>query len=203
MSRRVSETVTVSARTENFATTAPVATTVRAELVNQLPSDRSLNATMLLAPNVSATGPGGNNNDSATQTIVISGAMSFENLFLVNGVVGQREPPRPGAALFIEDAIQETTVTTGRCLGRIRPLLRRRRQRDHQVGRQRVLAARSGPRSPTTTGARSRRSRAISKVDDTIPTYEFTVGGPVLRDRIWFFGAGACRTRWKRVRPTS
>src|SRR5690606_4798020 len=29
-----------------------------------------------------------------------------------------------------------------------------------------------------------------SKVDQLVPTYEFTVGGPVVRDRTWFFFAG-------------
>jgi hypothetical protein len=30
----------------------------------------------------------------------------------------------------------------------------------------------------------------ITRTDKTVPTYEATLGGPVLRDRIWFFGAG-------------
>lgn len=185
----VSENVTVSARTETFATSAPVATTVRAELVNQLPSDRSLNATMLLAPNVSATGPGGNNNDSATQTIVISGAMSFENLFLINGVSVNENLRGQALPLFIEDAIQETTVTTGSVSA--------------EFGRFSGGVVNAITKSGGNNFSGSFRTtftnddwRSLSpqqgdfKVDDVIPTYEFTAGGPVLRDRIWFFGAG-------------
>ncbi len=162
---------------------------MRAELVNQLPSDRSLNATMLLAPNVSATGPGGNNNDSATQTIVMSGAMSFENLFLINGVSVNENLRGQALPLFIEDAIQETTVTTGSVSA--------------EFGRFSGGVVNAITKSGGNNFSGSFRTtftnddwRTLSpqqgdfKVDDTIPTYEFTVGGPVLRDRIWFFGAG-------------
>ena len=55
-------------------------------------------------PSVHATGPNGH--------LVISGAMSFESLFLVNGVQIQDNLRREPFTLFIEDAIQETTVST-------------------------------------------------------------------------------------------
>ena len=31
------------------------------------------------------------------------------------------------------------------------------------------------------------------KIDTTVPTYEYTVGGPIVRDRLWFFNAGRFR----------
>lgn len=30
----------------------------------------------------------------------------------------------------------------------------------------------------------------MDRVDDTVPTYEFTAGGPIAKDHLWFFGAG-------------
>jgi hypothetical protein len=34
-----------------------------------------------------------------------------------------------------------------------------------------------------------------SQLDDVVPTYEYTAGGPVLRDRLWFFHAGRLQTQ--------
>ena len=28
------------------------------------------------------------------------------------------------------------------------------------------------------------------RIDKVVPTYEYTLGGPVMRDRVWFFTAG-------------
>ncbi|HEX5717754.1 MAG TPA: hypothetical protein VF179_16465, partial [Thermoanaerobaculia bacterium] len=56
------------------------------------------------APGVAPTGP--------TRAISISGALSFENLFLVNGVVITENLRGQPFDLFIEDAIEETTTST-------------------------------------------------------------------------------------------
>ena len=76
-----------------------------------------------------------------------------------------------------------------RHLGRVRPVHRRRRQRDHEVWAATTSADRSGRRSPTTTGGRSSPFDE-PKIERTVPTYEFTIGGPIVRNRTWFFGAG-------------
>ncbi len=185
----VTETITVSAQAQEFSQTAPVASTYRADLVNTLPSDRSLNATILLAPNASAAGPSNNNNDAATATIVIAGAASFENLFLINGVVVNENLRGQASPLFIEDAIQETTITSGSISA--------------EFGRFSGGVVNAITKSGGNNFSGSFRTtltnddwRTLSpfqgdrKVDDTIPTYEFTAGGPIVRDRLWFFGAG-------------
>ena len=107
------ETVTVTGQIERFAQTAPVTTTMRATEIASLPSDRSLNSTILYAPGVFNTGPSTNAQDSASTTVTISGAMTFENLFMVNGVVINENIRGQGVPLVIEDAVQETTVSTG------------------------------------------------------------------------------------------
>jgi hypothetical protein len=73
----ITETVTVTGKTEAFAQLAPVSTSYKAADIATLPTDRSLNATVLFAPGVFNTGPSTNSQDSTTQTITISGAMSF------------------------------------------------------------------------------------------------------------------------------
>ena len=65
---------------------------------------------------------------------------------MVNGVVTTENLRSQAGNLFIEDAIQETTVLTGAHLRRVRPLHRRRGQLDHQVGRKRVHGI--APRQP-------------------------------------------------------
>src|SRR5207244_10217635 len=76
------------------------------DTINALPMlDRSINSITLLSPGVTEAGP---NNQ-----ITISGSHSFDNLFLLDGVVvneNLRGQPNP---VYIEDAIQETTVLTG------------------------------------------------------------------------------------------
>ena len=88
-----------------FTTGAQVSSTYKAELVETLPLNRTITGAAMLAPGVQSAGPSGN--------VMINGAMSFESLFVVNGVVvneNLRGQPQP---LFIEDALQETTVKIG------------------------------------------------------------------------------------------
>ena len=111
-----------------FATTIQSATNVKQELLNALPTARTILSAANLSPSVHATGPDGN--------LVISGAMSYESLYLVNGVQIQDNLRREPLSLFIEDAVQETTVSTSGHLRGIRTVHRRHRERDHPVGQQ-------------------------------------------------------------------
>src|SRR6185369_5126119 len=87
-----------------FVETAQVATNFNQELIANLPTARDINATMMLAPSVHPTGPSG--------SYSIAGAQTFENLFLVNGVTVNENLRGQAYDLYIEDAIQETTVAT-------------------------------------------------------------------------------------------
>ena len=69
-----------------------------------LPTNRTIDAVLLMAPSVHATGPRG--------AYSITGAQSYENLYTLNGAViienlrGRADTP------YIEDALQEVTVAT-------------------------------------------------------------------------------------------
>lgn len=178
----VSESVTVVAHTADVLTrTAQVATNFNQELISTLPTTRDINATLLLSPSVHPSGPGG--------AISIGGAASFESLFMVNGVsVNENLRGQPNA-LYIEDAIQETTVATagisaeyGRFTGGVVNVI-----------------TKSGGNLFSGTFRDTLNNdnwRAVTpfpgdaKTDKTIPTYEYTIGGPVAKDRLWFFTAG-------------
>ena len=185
----VTETVTVTGKTEAFAQLAPVSTSYKAADIATLPTDRSLNSTVLFAPGVFNTGPSTNSQDSTTQTITIAGAMSFENLFLVNGVVLNENLRGQAVPLFIEDAVQETTVTSGAISAEFGRFSGGVVNAVTKSGGNRF----SGSFRTTFTNDDWRELTPHpndTKVDDVVPTYEFTGGGPIRRDHLWFFGAG-------------
>ena len=100
----VSETVTVVGRPRGLRPEAPGGDQLQGGPHREAAHQPHFLAAINLAPGVQATGPNGG--------IAISGAMSFENLFMVNGVVVNENLRGQPLDLFIEDALQETTITT-------------------------------------------------------------------------------------------
>ena len=100
----VSEAVTVVADARPLGQTAQVATNFKQELMATLPSNRTIDAVLLMSPSVHATGPRG--------AFSIDGALSYENLYLLNGGVINENLRGSGYPLYIEDALQEVTVAT-------------------------------------------------------------------------------------------
>ena len=176
----LTEMVSVTAATET-ATTPTVATTLKASTVEVIPIGRTLDAATLLAPAATDNGPGGN--------IMISGALSYDNLNLVNGVNVNENLRQQARPLYVEDAVQETKVSTGNIsaeYGRF------------QGGVVNMITksggnAFSGSFRTTFTNDSWRALTPYlgdSTVDILVPGYEMTLGGPVLRDKLWFFSAG-------------
>ena len=177
----VTEVINVEAVASDMtATTATVATTIKADMVEVMPLGRSLEAATLLAPTTVDNGPNG--------SVLIAGALAYDNLNLVNGVNindTQRQQPR---TLFVEDAIQETKVSSGNIsaeYGRF------------QGGVVNMITksggnAFSGSFRTTFTNDAWKALTPYpgdSHVDDVVPAYELTFGGPVLTDKLWFFAA--------------
>src|SRR5262249_14430200 len=78
----VAEAITVTAETP---VTAPVESTQLAsnfkqDMIEALPMDRTIRSVTLLTPGVNNNGPSGGN-------IMISGAMSYDSIYLVNGAI--------------------------------------------------------------------------------------------------------------------
>ncbi len=176
----VREAVTVTASGGDFVNTIEGATNLKQTFVATLPVSRNLTSIVNLAPAVHATGPGGD--------FSISGGMSFENSYMVNGVQVQDNLRGEPLDLYIEDAIQETTVLTsglsaeyGRFTGGIVNVLTKSGG-NRFSGSFRESFANDNWRTVSPFGE--------PKVDKTVPTSEFTIGGPIVKDRLWFFGAG-------------
>jgi len=180
-----SESVEVRAATAtDFAAGSTLASSYKADLVNALPLDRSLEQTALLAPGVQSTGP----QRGSGRAVMISGAPSYEGLFLLNGVVLNENLRGQAQPLFIEDAIEETTAATaaisaefGRFTGGVVQAVTKSGGNSFS-GSFRTTLTNDDWRSTTPFGE--------PKTDVVVPTFEVTLGGPIMKDRVWFFAAG-------------
>jgi hypothetical protein len=176
----VTESLMVVTEAETFASTPQASTNLRGSVLSDLPTARTLLSAVDLSPSVHASGPG--------NARVISGAMSFENVYLLDGVQVQDNLRGTPLNLFIEDAIQETTTTTsgipaeyGRFTGGLVTAITKSGGNTF-TGSYRTTLTNDDWRTTSPFGER--------KVDSLVPTHEFTIGGPIVRNRTWFFAAG-------------
>jgi outer membrane receptor for ferrienterochelin and colicin len=193
----LTETVNVVAQTADVVTkTAQVATNFKQDLISSLPTNRDINASLLLAPAVHPTGPSG--------AYSIAGAMSFETLYMVNGVNVSENLRGQAYDLYIEDAIQETNVATsgisaeyGRFGGGVVNVITKSggnlfsgsvRETFHN-DKWRTLT----PFEDTQIANDPAHNEL--RANKTVPTHEYTLGGPVLKDHLWFFTAGRLQTQ--------
>jgi outer membrane receptor for ferrienterochelin and colicin len=118
----------------------------------------------------------------------ISGGETWENLFSMNGVVLNENIYGTPRAMYIEDAIQETTVMTsgvsaeyGRFSGGLVNMITRSGGNEY-----------SGSFRVNLTNDKWRGKTPISteRADEINTIYEATSGGPLWRDHLWFFLAG-------------
>ena len=178
----VSETVTVVGHTtEEFSQKAEVATNFKADLIEKLPTQRTFVAAALLTPGVQNTGPNGG--------LAINGAMSFESLFVVNGVVVNENIRGQPNVLFIEDALQETTISTaaisaefGRFQGGVVQAITK--SGGNEFSGSYRMTFDNNDWVKLTPFPNDKRT------DKIIKTQELTIGGPIVKDKLWFFGAG-------------
>jgi len=183
---RVSESMTVTAAAPAVVETTEIQTNLPQNLVEKLPLSRTLIGTVDVAPGTTRTGPG-----NAT---TISGAPSFENTFYVDGSVINEVLRGQPNNLFIEDALQETTVQTGaisaefgRFTGGVVSAISK------SGGNEFSGSLRDTLTNPTWTAQTPlKEPRPDSKLFNV---YEGTAGGRIIRDRLWFFAAGRYRKR--------
>ena len=189
---QVTEEVVVVARAADPLTkTAQIATNFSQELMSNLPTSRDLNAILLMAPGVHPTGPAG--------AFSFGGSVTFENLFLLNGVSINENIRGQAFDTAIEDAIQETTVANGgvsaefgRFSGGVVNIITKSGGNQFSGSFRESL---NNDRWRTLTPFESERLAATPepRIDKVVPTYEYTLGGPVFRDRLWFFTSGRLR----------
>ena len=181
----VTETIQVTADAVALDTST-VGNNFKAETINELPSPRTPTAVAALSGGV---------NDSATPVanqVQINGALAYDNAIMVNGV--NVMDPIFGTVnnLFIEGAIEETQVLTsgisaeyGQFTGGVINVITKSGGNDFSGGA-RVSFSRAQWRDETPF----EDDRNIERDGDLNKFYEATLGGRVVRDRLWFFLAG-------------
>ncbi|MGH7484794.1 MAG: TonB-dependent receptor, partial [bacterium] len=179
----VAEAITVTASAPAVLETTEVQTNITQKLINDLPIARDLRGAVSLAPGVTNTGPSGNQ--------VISGAPSFDNLYLIDGATVNENLRGQPHDLFIEDAIQETTILTGaisaefgRFTGGVVTAISK------SGGNEFSGTFRDSFQSPKWTAVSPSASAQAKRGKNINQTYEATLGGRIVRDRLWFFLAG-------------
>lgn len=177
---QIAEEVTVAGSYETIASASTASTTMEKDLIDRLPVPKTLNQAVLLAAGVGANGPSGG--------ISIQGAQSYENLFLINGVVVNENLRGQALPLYIEDAVQETTTSTsgisaeyGRFSGGVVSTLTKSGGNEFHASLRDTL---------TNDKWAAATPKTVSREDKINNTYEATLGGRIVRDKLWFFLAG-------------
>jgi len=179
------DAITVTAGSSTVLETSTVSQNVTGELVDELPLARTVIATALLAPGV-------NDNTTSADQLSISGSPGYDNLVMVNGVAITESIRHQALDLYIPDAIQETTVLTGAISaeyggftgGVVNSITK-------SGGNQFSGSFRDSLTNPSwqerTPGQEAANTQLLDKIS---AVYEATLGGYVLKDRLWFFAAG-------------
>jgi hypothetical protein len=182
----VSEAVQVTAVVPTPLASTEISSNIRAAEVNTLPVGRTVFRIAELAPGLTANTP--NNGQLA-----INGAFAYDNIFLIDGVDVNDNLFGTSNNLFIEDAVEEAQVLTsgisaeyGRFSGGVVNVVTK------SGGNQFSGSFRTNLYSPTWTSrtpfeVENDNERTGDISDNT--TYETTVGGPIVQDRLWFFYA--------------
>jgi hypothetical protein len=186
---KVAEAVTVTAAKPSLVTARGGGATVRAADLERLPTGRTPSLVAELAPGLT-------NNTPNVNQVTISGAVAYDNVFLLDGVdVGDNLFARPDD-LFVEEAIEETQVLTsavsaeyGRFSGGVVNAVTKRGG-DLFSGsvRSNLSNAAWTNETPFEQAAGQQRQDKMDRY------YEGTLGGPLSKNRAWFFFAGRAQS---------
>ena len=183
-----SEAITVTADAPTLMTTTQLGTNLDGEAIQELPIPRGAG---FLASIASLT-PGVTQNTFNAGQVRINGAFGYDNVFLVDGTDVNDNLFGTAHNLYIEDAISETQVMTGgvsaeygRFTGGVVNVVTKSGGNEFSGS---VRADLTNPSWRDETPFED--ARAISRTDTMSEIYSATLGGPILRDRLWFFVAG-------------
>ena len=177
----MTEAITVTAAAPAVLETSQVASNFSDATVESLPMAKNV-------INVASLAPGVNTNTASAGQLQISGSPGYDNLVMVNGVSITENVRSQAMTLFIEDAIQETTVLTGaisaewgRFTGGVVNSITK------SGGNQFSGSLRDRLTNPSWS---EERPGETINIDEVNHVYQATLGGFIVRDRLWFFLAG-------------
>lgn len=181
----VTEQITVTAELPTLVTSTTGGANYRLEEIDRLAAPRTVQGVAALAPGLTENTP------NAGQ-VTIAGGFAYDNQFLIDGVdIADNLFGNPNN-LFIEDAIEEVQVLTsgisaefGRFGGGvINAVTKSGSNRFSGSFRDNLY------RPDWTTQTPFEEQQDIERDGPLQHVYEWTLGGPILRDRVWFFHAG-------------
>jgi outer membrane receptor protein involved in Fe transport len=182
----VTEQITVTGQQGTISETNTGASTFTGTEIDKLSVNRDVVGAVELAPGVSSSFGFGSSSSPS-----IAGAATFENLWLVNGVVINENIRGDVLPLFIEDAIQETTTTVsgvsaeyGRFTGGVVNAITKSGGNQWEGSFRTSYSNQDWEASTPLTTA---------KTDKINEVYEGTLGGFLWKDHLWVFAAGRDR----------
>jgi hypothetical protein len=181
------------------ATPAPIVNPIvganyKHEEIQALATPRSLQGIAQLAPGLTENTPN-------TGQVAINGGFAFDNVFMLNGVDVNDNLFGSPQNLFIEDAIEQTQILTsgitaeyGRFTGGVVNAITKSggnsfsgSWRTNFSNPSWTVTTPFEKCDPAVTVASC--TTAAPRLDELQFTHEATLGGPIVRDKLWFFGA--------------
>lgn len=191
----LTETVQVVAETPAPIATPVIGANLRKEEIDALATPRTIQGIATLSPGLTERSP------NAGQ-VVINGAFAWDNVFMVNGVDVNDNLFATPQNLFIEDAIEETQVLTsgisaeyGRFSGGVINAITKSGGNtftgSYRLNLLNPSWTEETPFEKSATNPATGAAKSVTNYADVLShTHEATFGGPVVRDRLWFFTAG-------------
>ncbi len=196
----LSEAITVTASSPAVLENTTVGANIKKDTVDSLPIVRSPVGIAQLAGGVTGD-MGGRSRTPVANQISINGGLAYDNNILINGVNVQDNIFGTTNNLFIEDAIQETQVLTSGISA----------EYGHFTGGVVNVVTKSGGNqftgsirddltkpswltlTPYEKGFRGdgvTPAKSVPHIGKLSNVYELTLGGPIVKDHLWFFFAG-------------
>ena len=193
----VSANMSLAARTETVTVTAEAPSALTTVATGQSLSKREIDALPIgrRPVDIAELAPGLTTNTFTVGQVAVSGAYGFDNVFMVDGVDVNDTINGTANNLYIEDAVQSTTVLTngisaeyGRFSGGVVNIVTR------SGGNMFGGSFRENLSNPAwIQESPLERTNGVTHASVLGKTHEATFGGPVSMDRLWFFTAG----RWE------
>jgi hypothetical protein len=196
----VTEAITVTASSPAVLESTQVGANIKSDTVQELPIGRTPTGIGSLAASVTGD-RGGRTTTPVAGQLSINGGMAYDNNFLIDGVNVQDNIFGQTNNLFIEDAIQETQVLTsgisaeyGHFTGGVLNVITKSGSNNFSGSIRDDLTKPSWTKlTPFEEGFRGEgvaTAPRTPKVGKLSNVYELTLGGPIMKDRLWFFLAG-------------
>jgi hypothetical protein len=187
----VQETVEVVGEAASMLQETQVSTNYKyEEVVDKLAMNRTLAAIADMAPGLTDNGPN-------IGQVTIAGAFAYDNVFLLNGVDINDNLFGTAHNLYIEDALQEISILTsgisaeyGRFSGGVINAITKSGGNDFAGSFRTDITNPSWQDESLVEKNAIAAGRGQPHIDTTNFIYSGTLGGPIVRDRLWFFGAG-------------